>query len=128
MDFHHIGIATDDASALAETYGAVFDAHITHQEEFNGLQVAFCDIGSGYLELLEPLTDRGPVARFLDNDGPGLHHVALECEDIEAALTRAENHGIDIIDREPRPGAWGHEVAFLHPDSTGGVLVEYVDH
>jgi len=127
MHIDHIGIATDDAGELAETYEALFDAHVAHEEEFDGLRVVFLDFGGSYFELLEPLED-GTISRYLDKNGEGIHHVALETDDIEGALETARDHGVSLIDDEPRPGAWGHDVAFLHPKSTGGVLVEYVEH
>jgi methylmalonyl-CoA/ethylmalonyl-CoA epimerase len=68
------------------------------------------------------------VARYLDEQGPGLHHVALATDEIEGALAAARGAGVELIDESPRPGAWGHEVAFCHPKSTGGVLVEFVEH
>ncbi|MFC4549085.1 MULTISPECIES: methylmalonyl-CoA epimerase [Halorussus] len=127
MQFDHAGIATDDADGLAERFAALFDAPVAHEEEFDGLRVVFLDLGNGYFELLEPLGD-GTVSRYLENNGPGIHHVALETDDIEAALERARDHGVELVDEEPRPGAWGHDVAFLHPKSTGGILVEFVQH
>jgi methylmalonyl-CoA/ethylmalonyl-CoA epimerase len=127
MQFDHAGLATDDAADLAALYADLFDAPVVHEEELDDLRVVFLDLGNGYFELLEP-TDDGTVARYLDRNGPGIHHVALETDDIEAALEAARGHGVDLIDDEPRPGAWGHDVAFLHPKSTGGVLVEYVEH
>ena len=129
MEFDHAGIATDDAGGLADHYGALFDAEVAHQERFDGLQVVFLDLGGSYFELLQPLADAdGPVADYLDRRGPGVHHLALRTDDVAAALDRAREAGVDRIDDEPRPGAWGHEVAFLHPKSTGGVLVEFVEH
>jgi methylmalonyl-CoA/ethylmalonyl-CoA epimerase len=127
MQIDHLGIATDDALALAETYEALFDAPVAHEEEFDGLRVVFLDFGGSYFELLEPL-EEGTISRYLERNGAGIHHVALETDDIEAALETARDHGVELIDEEPRPGAWGHDVAFLHPKSTGGVLVEYVEH
>ena len=125
MEFHHAGIATHEATALADRYTAVFNAPIVHEESFDGMNVIFLELAAGYFELLEP-REKGAVARYLDSHGAGIHHLALSTSDIESVLTRAANHGIDRIDDEPRPGAWGHEVAFLHPSSTGGVLIEVV--
>ncbi|MFB6080122.1 MAG: methylmalonyl-CoA epimerase [Haloferacaceae archaeon] len=125
MEFHHVGIATDDAAALAGLYGDLFGAPIAHEERFDGMDVVFLDAGGGYLELLEP-DEGGPIARYIEERGPGLHHVALSTPDVERALARARDLGIDLVDESPRVGAWGHEVAFLHPGSTGGVLVEFV--
>ena len=127
MKFDHAGIATDDAATLADLFADCFDAPVVHEEAFDGLQVVFLELENGYFELLEPV-EEGTVSRYLDANGPGIHHVALETEDVEAALDTAREHGVDLIDEEPRPGAWGHDVAFLHPKSTGGVLVEFVEH
>jgi methylmalonyl-CoA/ethylmalonyl-CoA epimerase len=128
MEFDHAGIATDDAAGLASLYGDLLDAPVAHEETFDGMHVVFLDLGNGYFELLEPLGDDGAIARYLDRNGPGIHHLALATEDVEAALATARDHGVDLVDEEPRPGAWGHEVAFCHPRSTGGVLLEFVQH
>lgn len=128
MEFDHAGIATDDVSGLADTYGTLLGAPVAHEETFDGMAVVFLDLGNGYFELLEPQTDEGAIARYLDQHGPGIHHLALATDDIEAALARAREHDISLVDEEPREGAWGHEVAFLHPRDTGGVLLEYVEH
>ena len=128
MEFYHAGVATDEFDALVDLYGAVFDAPLVHEEEFEGLRVGFLDLGNGYFEVLEPLDDEGTIAGYLDRQGPGLHHVALRTGDVAAALDIARREGLALVDEEPRRGAWGHDVAFLHPDSTGGVLVEFVEH
>ena len=130
MRFDHLGIATDDTDAVASLFSALLDAPVVHEEEFDGMAVTFLDLGNGYLELLEPIEggEDGAIARFLDRSGPGIHHVALETDDVGAALETARGLGVELIDEEPRPGAWGHDVAFLHPRSTGGVLVEFVEH
>jgi methylmalonyl-CoA/ethylmalonyl-CoA epimerase len=127
MRFDHAGIATNDLDAIGELYGSLLDAPVVHKEEFEGLRVAFLDLGDGYFELLEPI-EHATIARFLDKHGPGVHHLAVETEDIEAALETARELEIELIDEEPRSGAWGHDVAFLHPNDTGGVLIEFVEH
>ncbi|EJN61309.1 methylmalonyl-CoA epimerase [Halogranum rubrum] len=127
MEFDHAGIATTDAAALAELFADLFDAPVAHEEEFDGMTVVFLELDDGYFELLEPHGD-GAIAKYLDKRGPGIHHVALATDDIDGALDHARELGVELIDDEPRPGAWGHEVAFLHPKSTGGVLVEFVQH
>ena len=127
MAFDHLGVATNDGSDLAATFEALFEAPVVHEESFEEMTIRFLELDGGYFELLEPRED-GDIARFIDRRGPGIHHVALRTDDIEAALERASETGVELIDEEPRPGAWGHEVAFLHPKSTGGVLVEYVSH
>lgn len=89
-----------------------------------GVRVAF----AGSIEILEPLDPQGTVARFLQRRGPGLHHVAYRVPNLPAALARLKDAGVELIDEVPRRGARGHSVAFLHPKSTGGVLVELVAH
>lgn len=129
MRFDHAGVATDDADGLAALYESAFDTPVVHEEQLDGLRVRFLDLGNGYFELLEPLPDaEGAIPRYLDRHGSGLHHLALATEDIERALAEARAAGVDLIDETPRPGAWGHEVAFCHPGSTGGVLIEFVEH
>jgi methylmalonyl-CoA/ethylmalonyl-CoA epimerase len=127
MRFDHIGVATDDAEGLAFLYEDLLGCSIAHEERFEELKIIFLELENGYFELLEPHGD-GAIARYLDEQGGGIHHVALETDDIERALETAEGAGVDAIDTEPRRGAWGHEVAFLHPSSTGGVLIEFVEH
>ncbi|PSQ10700.1 methylmalonyl-CoA epimerase [Halobacteriales archaeon QS_7_69_60] len=127
MRFDHAGVATEDAESLAFRYEDLFDCAIAHEERFGDLRVLFLGLENGYFELLEP-REEGTISQFLENHGPGLHHIALETDDIEAALENAAEVGVELIDEDPRPGAWGHDVAFLHPDSTGGVLVEFVEH
>ncbi len=125
LSFHHLGVATADGAGLAATFGGLLDAPVVHEESFDGMPVRFLELDDGYFELLEP-HEGGTIARYLDRNGPGIHHVALGTADVDAALDRARDLGIDPVDESPRRGAWGHEVAFLHPESTGGVLVEFV--
>ena len=127
MRFDHAGVATENAESLAFRYEDIFGCEIAHEERFGDLKIIFLGLENGYFELLEP-REEGVIAEYLENHGPGLHHVALATDDIEAALDDAVDAGVDLVDEEPRPGAWGHEVAFLHPESTGGVLVEFVEH
>ncbi|MFB6184286.1 MAG: methylmalonyl-CoA epimerase [Haloarculaceae archaeon] len=127
MEFHHAGIATREADALVDLYGELLDAPLVHEEEIDDLRVVFLDVGGSYFELLEPLDEDGTVARYLDGNGPGVHHLALATDDVAAALDAARRAGVECIDDRPRPGAWGHDVAFLHPKSTGGVLIEFVE-
>jgi methylmalonyl-CoA/ethylmalonyl-CoA epimerase len=129
MHFDHAGLATEDAAAMATLFADLFDAPVAHKETFDGLAVTFLDLGNGYFELLEPVEDDdGAISRYLDRNGPGIHHLAVATDDIEAALDTALAAGVELIDEDPRPGAWGHDVAFLHPGSTGGVLLEFVEH
>ncbi|MFB6111990.1 MAG: methylmalonyl-CoA epimerase [Halobacteriaceae archaeon] len=125
MEFHHAGIATRETEPLVELYRELFQTEVVHREELGDLEATFLPLGESYLELLEPLNG-GTIGRYLDRQGPGVHHLAMRTPDIEAALDRAQSMGIELVDETPRPGAWGHDVAFLHPSDTGGVLIEFV--
>lgn len=127
MEFEHAGIATDDAASLTDLFVNLLGAELAHEETFDGMTVVFLDLGNGYLELLEP-EDGGTISNYLEKNGPGIHHLAFATDDVSAALDSAREMGIECIDEEPRPGAWGHQVAFLHPRDTGGILVEFVEH
>lgn len=127
MRFDHAGIVTDDAAALADLYTDLLGAEVVHEERFDGIDVVFLDLGNGYFELLEP-RESGTISDYLEERGSGIHHLALQTERIEATLERAHEHGVELVDEEPREGAWGHDVAFCHPRDTGGVLIEFVEH
>lgn len=128
MHLDHAGIATTDLESLLFCFEDLLNAEIAHEELLDGMRITFLDIGGDYLELIEPISEDGTIARYLDRNGPGIHHLAFATDDIDTALDRAREQGIELIDEEPRPGAWGHDVAFLHPSSTGGILVEFVEH
>ena len=121
-----MAIATRDADELAKTLVDGLGARRGAEELIDGgaLRVLFVHLGPVTLELLEPKSAEHTVARFLDTRGPGLHHVSLEVTDIAAHLAGAKAAGVKLIDDTPRPGAHGTRVAFLHPKSLGGVLVE----
>jgi methylmalonyl-CoA/ethylmalonyl-CoA epimerase len=128
MPIDHAGVATTDADALVAQYGALFDVPVVHEETFDGMRLAFLDFGNAYLEVIEPVAETGPIASYLDRHGPGIHHLAIAVEDAAAALDRARDLDVGLVDEQPRPGAWGHDVAFLDPRDTGGVLLEFVEH
>lgn len=131
MYIDHIGIATERADQLAEVYAACFDTPLVHEEtsDEKGMRFLFLEIDRGaYFELIEPTDEDSFIGQYLAEQEAGLHHVALATEDIEAALETAREYGLDLIDEEPRPGAWGHSIAFIHPASTGGALMEFVEH
>lgn len=125
---HHLGVAVDDLDAAVATYRRLFGAELEHRAtvEEQGVRAASLRIGAGRVELLEPLGDDTPVGRFLASHGPGMHHVAYEVTDLGATLAELADAGADLIDDEPRPGLFGLEVAFVHPDSVHGVLSEVV--
>lgn len=124
----HVAIAVESIATSLPIYESLLGAagspieHIDSQ----GVSVTFVGSGPGRLELLEPTGPDTTVGRFLSRRGPGLHHIAYRVPDIEAALARYAAVGLELIDRVPRPGAQGHRVAFLHPRSTGGTLIELV--
>jgi methylmalonyl-CoA epimerase len=122
----HVAIATRDADALAALLVAALGATAGAEELLDGgaLRVRFVHLGPVTIELLEPRSADHTVAKFLDARGPGLHHVSFEVADIAAALERCRASGVRLIDETPRAGAHGSRVAFLHPKSLGGVLVE----
>ncbi|MBI1799060.1 MAG: methylmalonyl-CoA epimerase [Candidatus Eisenbacteria bacterium] len=122
----HVAIATRDADALAEKLIAALGGARGAEETLDGgeLRVVFVHLGPVIVELLEPHAPGHTVAKFLDERGPGLHHVSFEVADLPAALERARAAGVRLIDESGRAGAHGTEVAFLHPKSVGGVLIE----
>jgi methylmalonyl-CoA/ethylmalonyl-CoA epimerase len=122
----HVAIAVREADALVKTLVESLGARRGDEELLDGgaLRVVFVHLGPVTLELLEPKSADHTVAKFLETRGPGLHHVSLEVEDLAAHLARAKASGARLIDESPRPGAHGTRVAFLHPKSFGGVLVE----
>jgi methylmalonyl-CoA epimerase len=125
---HHIGIAVDDLDAAIARYGALFGGSVEHRERVDeqGVEAASLHVGSSRVELLAPLGPDTPVGRFLARRGPGMHHVAFEVDDVAAELDRLRADGVQLIDERPRRGLFGLEVAFVHPESTGGVLAEFV--
>jgi methylmalonyl-CoA/ethylmalonyl-CoA epimerase len=125
---HHLGVAVEDLDDAVATYGRLFGAEIEHRAtvEEQGVRAASLKIGAGRVELLEPLSEETPVGRFLAGRGPGMHHVAYEVSDLDATLAALADAGADLIDDEPRPGLFGLQVAFVHPESVHGVLSEVV--
>lgn len=124
----HVAIAVDDIDGALAKYREVLGLSPTDREfvESQKTETVRLPVGGIALELICPRGNEG-LARFLERRGPGLHHIAIEIEDIEGALAFLADLGVALIDRSPRIGAQGHKVAFLHPKATGGVLVELVD-
>ena len=125
---HHIGVAVRRLEDALTRYQAL-GLNLESVEELpaDGVRVAFLDAGGVRLELLEPLRPENAIARFLDKRGEGLHHVAFATPDILAEMDRLRTQGFDLIDREPRSGARGRMIAFIHPKSAHGVLLELVE-
>ena len=125
MKIDHIGIAVKslgEAKAFYEALGLLCggEEEVTDQK----VRVAFFAAGDSRIELLEPTDPLGPIGRFLEKRGPGLHHLCVRVDDIGKALSELRAKGYALIDQEPKVGAGGHLVAFVHPKSTGGVLLE----
>ncbi len=130
MKIDHIGIATDRIDDALRFWRDALGLEVRHTEvvEEQGVRVAMLPAGEPRIELLEPTGPDTPVARFIQKRGPGIHHVAVRVPDIRAALARLSAEGARLIDEEPRVGAGGCLVAFVHPQSAGGVLLELVEH
>jgi methylmalonyl-CoA epimerase len=123
---HHVGVAVPDLEAAAVQQETVFGMSrgLRRALPDRGVEVQFMHLPGCAIELLAPLGDESPVARFLARRGPGLHHLCYEVEDIHAAIAALVDRGVEMIDQAPRPGAEGKLVAFAQPRSTGGVLIE----
>jgi methylmalonyl-CoA/ethylmalonyl-CoA epimerase len=122
----HVGIAVANLLEAFRFYRDALGLEIEPPEDIASQRVRahFVQVGDATLELLEPTSDESPIAKYLATRGPGLHHVALRVDDIVAALAELKARGVRLIDETPRPGAQGSLVAFIHPSSAHGVLVE----
>jgi methylmalonyl-CoA/ethylmalonyl-CoA epimerase len=124
----HLGVAVEDLDAALVLHEATYGMALAHREviEDQGVEAVLLDVGENHVELLRPLGPDTPVGRHLARRGPGLHHVAYQVADVEAALAALRDRGVELIDQAPRTGVRGSRVAFLHPRATGGVLTEIV--
>ena len=126
----HLGVAVPVLAEALPFWRDLLELPLEHEEHVasDGCTVAMLKLGAGggNVELLEPDAVETPIGRFIDKRGAGIHHVALEVDDIEAMVAKLKAAGIRLIDEQPRPGAHDTRVAFVHPKSTGGVLVELV--
>lgn len=125
----HVGMAVADLDEAVAFHQRCYGAEVAHREEIDadGVREALLAVGDGYIQLLEPTRDDSPVGRFLAQRGPGLHHVGYRVDDCAAALARLAAEGARLIDEQPRPGSRGTTVAFVHPKSHFGTLVELVE-
>ncbi len=126
VELDHIGIAVGDIGAALAFYQTALGLDVDETEEVpsQGVRAHFLRVGTASLELLEATAEDSPIGRFVDRRGPGLHHITLRVDDIRAALDRLRAQGVRLIDETPRDGAEGALVAFVHPLSAHGVLVE----
>lgn len=122
----HVGIAVRNLEESLSHYEKCFGATGGEVEEVpdQKVRVAFLHLGGALIELLESTSPDGPIGRFIEKRGPGMHHIALAVTDVSAELERLGKSGVRLIDQTPRVGAHGRLVAFLHPSTAGGVLVE----
>lgn len=125
----HTGIAVADLDQALPFYRDVLGLRLVHRETLaaQGVEAVLLDVGDAHLELIAPLGPDTGVARFLEQRGPGLHHLAYRVDDIDAVLASLSAAGVRLIDERPRIGIRGSRVAFLHPKATGGVLTEIVE-
>jgi len=128
MKISHLGIATKGIDEALKFWQDALGLENVHTEEVaeQKVRVAMLPIGETKIELLEPTADDSPIAKFLEKRGGGIHHIAVEVEDIEASLAKLKSEGARLIDEQPRIGAEGCLIAFVHPASTGGVLLELI--
>jgi methylmalonyl-CoA/ethylmalonyl-CoA epimerase len=122
----HVAIAVPDVDEAAKFYEGKLGLKLSGKESVPGrkVTVGFIEVGNTRIELVQPDSPDSPIAKFLEQRGPGLQHICLEVDDIDAEFTRLKAAGVRMTDDAPRPGAHGTKVTFIHPSSTGGVLVE----
>jgi methylmalonyl-CoA/ethylmalonyl-CoA epimerase len=125
---HHLGVAVADLDEAVDTWERLFGAEVEYRDslESQGVDAVSLRVGESRIELLAPTGDDTPIGRFLTRRGPGMHHVALETDDIHGVLRELDAAGAQLIDQLPRRGLYGLEVAFVHPSAVYGVLTEVV--
>jgi methylmalonyl-CoA/ethylmalonyl-CoA epimerase len=129
MRIHHVGIAVESLEKAVPVFELLLGGTPASQEtvEDQKVRVAVFKIGESRIELLESTSPDSPVGRFIAKRGPGIHHLTLTVEDLQGTLGQLESKGIRLVDRQPRPGASHESVAFLHPSSTAGILIELLE-
>ncbi|HYF46273.1 MAG TPA: methylmalonyl-CoA epimerase [Acidimicrobiales bacterium] len=127
-EIDHIAIAVEDLEAAIAWYEAAFGATVEHREtvESDGVEEALLKVAESYVQLLTPVSDTSPVAKYLEKKGEGLHHIGYRVDDCAAALESLRAQGNRLIDEAPRPGSRGTTVAFVHPKGAFGTLIELV--
>ncbi len=122
----HIGIAVKDIASVLSFYSEALGLENLGFEvvEDQGVRVAFLPVGESRFELLEPLNEDSPVAKFIAKRGEGIHHICLDVDDVSETLGEMKERGMQLIDQAPRPGAHHKDIAFVHPKASSGVLIE----
>jgi methylmalonyl-CoA epimerase len=123
----HVGVAVTDLDAALTFYRDVLGLTPTAPETVDGATIVSLPFGDSHVELLYPTETDSPIAKFLAKRGPGIHHLCLRVPDLDQALARCQEHGYQLIDRVPRTGHGGRRIAFLHPKSTAGILLELTE-
>jgi methylmalonyl-CoA/ethylmalonyl-CoA epimerase len=124
----HVGIAVEALATSLPFFREVLGLPEVHLDDADGARIVGFNAGESLVELLEAKDDDSPIGRYLAKRGPGIHHICFSVDDLDATLERCRNAGLRLIDEKPRVGAEGKRIAFLHPRSTGGVLIELSDH
>jgi methylmalonyl-CoA epimerase len=128
-EIDHVAIAVRDLDVAVEWYRQMFGATVAHREvvDRDGVEEALLKVADSYVQLLTPVTETSTVARYLERNGEGIHHVGYRVDDCGAALETLKQHGARVIDEHPRPGSRGTTVAFVHPTAAFGTLIELVE-
>lgn len=124
----HIGLAVADLGAILPFYRDILGMPELPLDDSDGAHIVGLDAGESLVELLEATSPESPIARYVERRGPGIHHVCFAVDDLDGTLARCRAAGVRLIDEAPRMGAEGKRIAFLHPSSTAGVLVELTEH
>jgi len=124
----HVGLAVRSAADLHSFYRNVLGMSEAELADSDGARISGFEAGDALIELLEADTPDSPVSRFLERRGPGIHHICFSVDDLDGTLARCRDGGVRLIDEQPRVGAEGKRIAFLHPSSTGGILIELTEH
>jgi methylmalonyl-CoA epimerase len=127
-EIDHVAIAVRDLDAAIEYYRSTFGCEVDHREvvESDGVEEALLKVADSYIQLLTPTRDDSPVAKYLERKGEGLHHIGYRVDDCATALESVKRNGHQVIDEHPRPGSRGTTVAFVHPKTAYGTLIELV--
>ena len=126
LGIEHVGIAVDDLNGISDVFGDLLGLKLRSREKIDDQKVItdIYETGSGKLEFLKATDENSPIAQFIEKKGKGMHHIALKVDNLQAALDYLKGQGTQLIDTSPRIGAEGFKIAFLHPKSTGGILIE----
>jgi len=128
-EIDHVGIAVSDLDAAVDWYEQMFGAIVAHREriESDGVEEALIKVADSYIQLLTPFTETSPLAKFMERNGEGLHHVGYRVDDCASVLEGVKHEGGRVVDEHPRTGSRGTTVAFLHPKTSFGTLIELVE-